>query len=170
MADASYLSSPPRSELEILETTEIPAAVIRRRAFPVADLRTLFDGAFGALFPALAAAGIKPVAPPFSLYTSHPGATVDIDVGVPIERPLAQSIEGGNGYLVEPASLPAGQVATISHLGAYDGLGQAWGGFMNTLAARGERPGFPLWEVYVTEPTPETAPETLRTDLYVLLS
>lgn len=36
---------------------------------------------------------------------------------------------------------------------------------MQQVAADGRQPALPFWEVYVTEPSPEMDPATLRTDL-----
>jgi effector-binding domain-containing protein len=41
---------------------------------------------------------------------------------------------------------------------------------MEALAAGGTPPGTPFWEVYVTEPSPDMNPATLRTDLFTVLA
>lgn len=41
---------------------------------------------------------------------------------------------------------------------------------MGDVAARGEHPSLPFWEIYVTEPRPHMDPATLRTDLVTALS
>ena len=71
-----------------------------------------------------------------------------------------------DGRRIAASELPAGDVAVISHLGAYDGLGQAWGRLMGSVGAMGRTPGTPFWESYVTEPSPNMDPATLRTDLF----
>ena len=41
---------------------------------------------------------------------------------------------------------------------------------MGQVAAAGETPELPFWEVYVTEPSPEMDPADLRTDLFTRLA
>ena len=65
--------------------------------------------------------------------------------------------------------LRSNSVAAISHLGGYDGLGQAWDEFMAAVERSGASPRLPFWEVYVTEPSPETDPATMRTDLFTFV-
>ncbi len=164
----SYLIAAPRLDTAVATVDAIPTAVVRATDHPLAEMATLFDTTFQALFPALAAAGISPVGPAFSLHHRMPTDTSDLEVGIPIDRPLEAPIEAG-GVLIEPSSLPAGDVATRSYLGGYDGLGEAWGAFMASVVAAGRAPAFPFWEVYVTEPTPDADPATLRTELYTAL-
>ena len=40
---------------------------------------------------------------------------------------------------------------------------------MAAVIADGREPAFPFWEVYVTEPTPDADPASLRTDLFTRL-
>ena len=37
---------------------------------------------------------------------------------------------------------------------------------MASVVAAGRAPAFPFWEVYVTEPTPDVDPGSMRTDLF----
>lgn len=163
-----YLTDAARPEPTVLSVPEVPTAVVRATNHPMSEMTSLFDGTFSALFPSLAAAGIAPVGPAFSLHHRIPTDTSDLEIGVPIDRPLAAPIEAG-GVRIEPGVLPGGDVAAVSYLGGYDGLGEAWGAFMGAVAESGRPPAFPFWEVYVTEPTPDLDPATLRTDLYTSL-
>ena len=83
--------------------------------------------------------------------------------------PLASPLDLGEDYTVVSSSIPAGRVAATSNLGGYDGLGEAWGAFMGAVASAGHRPSARFFESYVTQPTPESDPVTLRTDLVVFL-
>jgi effector-binding domain-containing protein len=139
----------------------------------MATVSEFFDSAFGKAFPALFATGVTPSGPPFALYTNtthEPEFTADIEIGFPLARPLADLHDGDpaevDGMQVVASELPAGDVAVASHLGSYDGLGQAWGELMGAIGAMGRAPGEPFWESYVTEPSPEVDPATLRTDLF----
>ena len=41
---------------------------------------------------------------------------------------------------------------------------------MGGIVAADKAPAFPFWEVYVTEPSPDMDPATLRTDLVTLVT
>jgi effector-binding domain-containing protein len=56
-------------------------------------------------------------------------------------------------------------VARLVHQGGYDQLGAAWDRLRSWIDGQGLTPGRELWEVYVTEPSPDIDPATLRTEL-----
>lgn len=159
----------PRTELEFVDTAEVTTAVVKAAGYPMAELRTLFDTAFSGLFPVLGQRGVHPAGPAFALYHRAPDDTVDIEVGVPIEADLGEPAELDGDFVVEQSRIPAGRVAAISHLGGYEGLGQAWDDFMAAVGSSGATPQLPFWEVYVTEPSPEADPATMRTDLFTFV-
>ena len=86
-----------------------------------------------------------------------------------VERRIDDDPIEVDGLRVVASKLPAANVAVTSYVGPYDGMGQAWGDFMGQISAMGFAPGNPFWETYVTEPTPDTDPATLRTDLYCVV-
>lgn len=169
MAQARYLLQGPY-DIAIFDAPEVPTAVIKRDAFPMAEMATLFDDGLGALFAALGEKAVEPAGPVFSLHRRIPDETSDLEVGVPLGAPLEGPIDAGQGFVIEPSVLPAGSIAAFSHLGSYDALGSAWEGFLSAVSEKGARPDIPFWEVYVTEPYPGIDPDTLRTDLYTLLA
>ena len=163
----------PVDAVRLLRAPAVPTAVIQATDVPMATIAGFFDSAFGTAFPALFAAGVTPAGPAFALYTritQDPAFTADVEIGFPLARPLAELHAGDpvevNGMRVVASELPAGEVAVTSHLGGYDGLGQAWGEFLGRIGAMGREPGTPFWESYVTEPGPDMDPATLRTDLF----
>ncbi|WP_432557627.1 GyrI-like domain-containing protein [Granulicoccus sp. GXG6511] len=164
-----YFLAGPWPEVTYLDAEEFPTVVNVAHDHPMAEMAPLFDETFGALFPALGTQGLRPIGPPFSLHHRMPTETVDFEVGIPVDRPLGEAQATTSGVTLTPSVLPAGRIAVVSHLGSYDGLGEAWGRFMNEIATAGHQPDFPFWEVYVTEPTPDVDPATLRTDLVVRL-
>ncbi|MGO2862391.1 MAG: GyrI-like domain-containing protein [Brevibacterium sp.] len=170
MSEPSYTRTEPYTELTVIEVPAMPAAVVEARGVSIDDLPAFYDNTFSGLFPAIAEAEVEPVGPAFALYTKQPSETVDLQVGIPISAGLTQSLPIGNDLIVIPSELPAGSMAAFSHLGGYDGLGEAWAGFVNEAVAAGHHPGLPFIEIYVTEPNPEMDPATLRTDLFISLS
>jgi effector-binding domain-containing protein len=66
-------------------------------------------------------------------------------------------------------SLPGGQVARLVHHGSFDELGSSWARLGAWIGQRGLTPTDALWEVYVTEPSPDMDPADLRTALHWLV-
>lgn len=166
---AAYLTADQRDTTEFLTTEEVPTAVVKATDYPMDELRTLFDTAFSGMFPALGERNIEPVGPAYALYSRMPSETVDIEVGVPISGDLSESVELDGGFTVEQSSLPATDAAVVSRFGGYDDLGDAWTEFLTDLSSTGQKPQLPYWEVYVTEPSEDADPATLRTDLYTAI-
>lgn len=156
--------APPHEQVTYLTTQQIPTVVRKAEEVLPDDLPGIFDESFTALVPALQEQGIQIAGPAFSLHHRMPGATMTFELGFPVAAPLDGELEAG-GITFYPSSMPATQVATISHLGGYDGLSGAWGALMQQVGADGRQPALPFWEVYVTEPSPDMDPSTLRTDL-----
>ena len=102
--------------------------------------------------------------PAFALYRGDPATSFDLELGFPVARPLVAPVPGE--VVVEPSFIPAGEALTLTHFGAYDALPQAWAVLSAAAAATGFVPTF-FYEVYVTEPSPQTDPATLRTDLFL---
>ncbi|MDI3330591.1 MAG: GyrI-like domain-containing protein [Micrococcus sp.] len=168
--DAPYFLGGPYRELTVLDAPEVPTVVNVATDYPMDRMAEIFDSTFTALFPALGELGIQPVGPAFALHTRMPTETVDFEVGIPVDRPLTEATTADTGLTLTPSRLPGGRIAIISHLGSYDGLAEAWGRFMQAVADSGHQPGLPFWEIYVTEPSPEADPATMRTDLVTLLA
>ncbi len=166
---SSYLLAEPHLEMAVLDVPEIPTAVSTFTDLPMTDMARAFDATFTALFPPLEAEGIRPAGPAFSRHSRMPTDSVDMQVGIPVDRALPRSVTTDSGITVIPSTLPAGRIAIVSHLGPFDGLGDAWARFMQAVSDAGHTPALPFWEVYVTEPSPDMDPATLRTDLVTLL-
>lgn len=155
----------PFDGVVVFDHPETPTLVARQTGLPMTQIAPFYDSTFSAIFPVLSAAGIAPTGAAFGLYTRTPSETVDIEAGIPVGRAPQDLPEG-----LAASSLPAGQVVATSYLGPYDGLGDAWGAFMDEVSAAGHTPALPFWEVYVTEPGPDVDPATLRTDLFTRLA
>jgi effector-binding domain-containing protein len=168
--DAPYFLGGPYRELTVLDAPEVPTVVNVAKDYPMGRMAEIFDSTFTALFPALGDQGIQPVGPAFALHTRMPTDTVDFEVGIPVDRPLQRATNSDAGVTLSPSRLPGGRIAIVSHLGSYDGLGEAWGRFMQAVADSGNQPALPFWEIYVSEPSPEADPSRLRTDLVTLLA
>ena len=160
--DRVMQTSEPLTEPTLITLTAAPTAVVRHRQVTLATLRPLFDAGY----PAIAASGVPIVGPAFSFYRGDTSVPFDLELGFPIADPLVQPVKGV--VTVEPSQLPSGRAWALTHLGAYGSLHESWGRLDEHARSRGARPSGML-EVYVTEPTPDTDPTTLRTDLFLLI-
>lgn len=148
----------PATSPEILRRDPVPTAVVRGSA-RMEELPHLFDRAYPLVASVLAEQGVPPLEA-VGYYLSPPGDTMDLEVGFTTAAPAQEDGE------VVVSSLPGGDVARLSHVGPYDELARSWGVLADWIQEQGRRPGPTYWETYVTEPTPETDPRTLRTDLF----
>lgn len=155
---------PPRAPVSAPAwVTAVPATTaVVRDVVPMAALRDFFDASFRDLARVLASQGIAVVGPAFGRYRGPlgpPGATVDLEVGFVTDRAVRP-----DGSVV-PGTLPGGRTARLTHAGAFDGLAASWERLRAWIEEQGLSPLTDRWEVYVTQPTPETDPATLRTEL-----
>jgi effector-binding domain-containing protein len=152
------MSTSAQPEPTLVDVEPIPTAVIRG-VVGMDEIAAFFDSAFSRLAPALAGQGVAIVGPAFALYHGAPGAVADLEVGFP----TASTIETDGDAVA--SRLPGGRVARLVHEGSFDHLGSSWGRLAEWIAAAGLTPGEDLWEVYLTEPSPEMNPADLRTEL-----
>ena len=124
-------------------------AVVVQHDFPMYDMPALMDGTFSHLAEALAAQGIRPIGPAFSLHHRAPVATADLEVGFPVDAPLTEPLELPSGYEVIGSSIPGGRIAWTSHIGAYGGLAEKWGAFTEQVGESDE----PVSYTHLTLPT-----------------
>ena len=66
----------------------------------------------------------------------------------------------------KPGELPAGTVATVTHMGPYDTLPQTWASLAEWIGSQGLQPAGAPWEVYVTDPGAEPDQSKWRTDIF----
>lgn len=147
------------TEPELVDLAPATTAVVRG-VVPLAGLRDFFDASFGQLGRTLAAQGVGVRGPAFGLYRGTPGDTFDLEVGFATDREVRPDGD------VAPGTLPGGQVARLTHIGSFDGLGSSWQRLGEWIQEQGLKPGDERWEVYVTQPSPEMDPRDLRTDLH----
>ena len=156
------MTDEPLTEPTLITLEACPSAVVKHSGVTMADLRPLFDNGFAAI----ATSGAAITGPAFAIYRGEPAGRFDLELGFPVSEPLAVPVAGE--VTVEPSQPPAGRALAVSHLGAYDELPASWSRLGEEASRRGLEPtGW--YEVYVTEPTPEVDPSTLRSDLFLLV-
>ena len=147
-------------EPQVVETAHTPTAGVRR-VVPASEIASFFDFAYTAVVQAIEEQGASIIGPAFARYFSVPTETFDLEAGFPTNTAIASSAD------VNADWLPAGRAARAVHLGSYDGLAEAWQQLDSWIEAQGLTRTGPMWEVYVTMPTPDADPANMRTDLYV---
>lgn len=148
---------------EIHRVEAVPTVVVRGTV-QMEDLPAFYDGAFGRIAEALGRQGVSPAGAAFGYYLSEPSETFELEAGFPTAAPVT-----ADGDVVA-SELPAGEVARGTHAGGYDGLGGSWEALVAWALEQGRTPAGRMWEVYVTEPSPEADPATMRTELNLLLA
>ena len=115
---------------------------------------------FGEVYGYIQQSGQEPAGMPFAIYYSMDGDTIDLECGMPV----ASSMESvGN---IQAGELPAGTVATVTHMGRYDALPQTWSALTEWMGSQGLQPAGAPWEVYVTDPGAEPDKSMWRTDIF----
>ncbi|AXH95739.1 GyrI-like domain-containing protein [Ornithinimicrobium avium] len=147
---------------EIVDLEPTPTVAVRGTV-TMAELRDFYDRSFGTVAKAVAQQGITPSAA-YGLFLAPPADGVELEVGMLVNG--AFEVDGD----VTPSSLPGGRAAHLVHTGPYDDLPASWQRLTTWVDEQGLTPAGPMWEVYVTEPTPESDPATLRTDLFCSLA
>ncbi|BDZ63459.1 GyrI-like domain-containing protein [Agromyces mangrovi Wang et al. 2018] len=146
------------TEITIAERAPQPTAGIRETV-PMDQLPEFFGRAFHATMEAMRAQGVAPAGPPFGKYHGVPGATADVEAGVPV----AGAFETAGDVVAR--ELPGGMIASALHVGPYDTLGDTYDAIRRHIVDEGRMPGGIMWECYVSDPEEEPDPATWRTDV-----
>ncbi|MFC3108071.1 GyrI-like domain-containing protein [Undibacterium arcticum] len=139
--------------------TEVQLAAVIRVTIPRTEIRNVMGPAIAEVMAAVAAQGIAPAGPVFSHHLRMDPDTFDFEVGVPVIAPVSAIGR------VHASQLPAVTVARTVYHGSYEGLGPAWGEFIEWLTAEGHQAAPDLWECYVAGPESNPDPATWRTEL-----
>ncbi|MFV0434764.1 MAG: GyrI-like domain-containing protein [Leucobacter sp.] len=148
---------------EIESREEQHLAVVRERV-PFDRIPALYDRAYPAIFGALGAAGISPVAAPMGVMHGEPSDTLDLSVAVPVAEVFADAGD------VVGETLPAGRAATLLVRGDYSLISSGYERLFGWIAEQGLVPRGIAAEQYLTEPEPGGDPELNETLLAVYLA
>ena len=115
---------------------------------------------FGEVYGYIQQTGQAPAGMPFAIYHSMDGETVEVECGMPVDSPMAGTAR------VQAGELPAGTMATVTHMGPYEGLGHTWAALTEWIRSQGLEGVAAPWEVYVTDPGTEPDQSKWRTDIF----
>lgn len=154
------------NEPEIRDLLPHPTAAVRLTA-PTTELGSLFDERLPNIADWLADAGVDPAGPPYARYHRYSAEEVDVEIGIPVDRPLPHVRPLGQAEPDELAAseLPGGPTAILVHLGSYDGLPQAYERLRAWIREQGREEGPPPWESYVDDPSEVDDASQLRTEV-----
>ena len=129
----------------------------KRTPVRLSEIGGVISTAFGEVYGHLGRQGVEPDGPPFVIYHGMPEADVPFDVEVC--APITRATDPAAGWQVQ--ELPAGQFATLVHVGPYGTLGTAYEALTEWIAAHELEVTGPPREVYLSEPG--TPPEQVKT-------
>lgn len=143
-------------------TTEVKARAYLgiRTTVAMDELGGIMGPLFGEVHGYIQQSGQVPAGMPFAIYHSMDGRNVDVQCAIPVAPPL-----GGTERILAGV-LPSGTVATVTHLGPYDGLPGAWKALTEWMDSQGLKAAGAPWEVYVNDPGAEPDPSKWRTDIF----
>lgn len=145
-------------EPSVLKHERQHTAVIRL-TIPRTRIQEVMGPAIGEVMATVAAQGIAPTGAVFSHHFRMDPEKFDFEVGVPVASPVAPAGR------VTPGELPTVTLARTVYQGPYEGLGEAWGGFVAWIVAAGHEAETDLWECYVKGPESGPDPAAWRTEL-----
>jgi len=158
--DEVFERAPGSIEVHDLHPREV--AIVRIEV-TVPEMPQAFGEAIGEIERRMAEAGVEVSGPPFARYLAF-GPRIVAEIGCPVWRPAPHV---GRVY---PGQLPGGRVATILHVGPYDGLATTYSMLERWLDETGSKAAGPMWEVYWSDPEAEPDPATWRTVIHVPLA
>ncbi|MCY4028372.1 MAG: GyrI-like domain-containing protein [Acidobacteria bacterium] len=144
------------------KTTELEAQPIVgiRTTVVMSEIGKAMGTLFGEVHGYIQQNGGTPAGMPVAIYHSAPSATVDVECAIPVAAAMT-----GAGR-VRSGELPAGKAATVTHVGPYDDLPQAWSALTEWIESQGLEAAAAPWEVYVTDPGAEPDQSKWRTDIF----
>jgi effector-binding domain-containing protein len=122
------------------------------------EIQHVMGPGIGELMAAIASQGIQPAGPIFTHHFKLTPDGWDFEIGVPVSKAVAPAGR------VKPSEWPAMRVARTVYQGPYEGLGGAWGEFMDWIAANGHKPAEDLYECYLAGPESSPDPANWRTE------
>ena len=146
------LDTPHLTEIETRLTAIIHLTI------PQEEIRSVMGPGLSELMATIAAQGIAPTGPWFTHHLKMAEEVWDFEISVPVSAAVTATGR------VRPSQWPAMKVARTIYHGPYEGLGAAWGEFMDWITANGHTPAPDLYECYLARPDSSADPTEWRTE------
>lgn len=145
----------------VLKKVEPQTVAAVRGVIPTySEIGSLFGELFGYLMPR----GARIVGPSMAIYYDPEFKEHDVDVEVLV--PVAGPVDGGGK--VKARALPGVEaVASVVHLGSYEGFGQPYAALMSWIEANGYSVAGPVREIYLKGPGEPGPVESYVTEIQV---
>lgn len=148
----------------MIEAPQIVQAPSQHTAYipfdiPREEIQDVMGPGLAEVMAALADQGLTPAGAWFTHHLKMDPERFTFEICVPVSEPVAPVGR------VKAGVLPAATVARTVYQGGYEGLGEAWGAFMDWIEAEGLAPASNLWECYVAGPESSSDPAAWRTQL-----
>lgn len=142
----------------IIQTTKILAATLHL-VVPRVEIQQRMGPGIQEVMAAIQSHGLAPAGPWFTHHFRRPTDTFDFEICVPVATPI-RAIGP-----VQPGEWPAMKVVRTVYQGPYEGLGEAWGEFLEWIEANGHHTAEELWERYLVGPESGPDGSAYRTEL-----
>ncbi len=139
-----------------------PVLVVRRRIKPADVAKTLAD-VLGQTFQHAQQSGLALAGQPFTRHLEWGPGMWTIEAGMPVKAHAGLAPAEND---IRADTLPAGLVATTTHTGSYDKLGEAHAALQQWIESEGLSVRAAPWEVYVTDPADFPDPNDWKTDIF----
>ncbi len=126
---------------------------------PCSEIQNVMGPGITEVFEAIAAQGLKPTGPWFSLHYKRPVTDFDFDICVPVSSPVKAVGR------VQPGRVESTTVARTIYQGEYEGLRDAWEEFMQWMEKNEHKGGNYVFERYLAGPESGSDPSAWRTEL-----
>jgi effector-binding domain-containing protein len=146
-----------------IETQAQQAAVIPLIA-QKGEIGNVMGPAIQEVMAAVQAQGVGPAGRLFSNHSRVDPEVFEFEVGIPVSAPITPSGR------VQPGELPAARAISTVYHGGYEGLGAAWGEFMEWVEKNDLKTTGRFWEVYLTSHDTSGNPADWQTELNMELA
>jgi effector-binding domain-containing protein len=141
-----------------IKTLPSQPTLFTRATMPVTELPTRLGQLYGSVMQAIYGQGAQPAGAPYVAYYNMDMQALEIEAGFPLAQPLPGSGE------VQAGQIPAGEYASVLHVGPYPEIGSAYKALNLYLQQQTRQATGVSYEFYLNDPT-DTPADRLETEI-----
>jgi len=145
-------------ECKMKEKKEAQPVLSVRTKSAVQNLPEVLGKYYGEIAQYLGELGDSPTGPPFVAYYNLDMQNLDIEIGFPISKKLADKED------IKSREIPSGKFASCIHIGPYNEIEPAYNVLNQWIEENGYASTGVAYEIYLNDPG-ETPPEELKTEI-----